>query len=259
MKTSSKFINQSSRYFFAASLSLLLIAPGTKAASNANGDAAKALQTSTVCSRVLSFGTQSLTSITSREAKLTSDWSADTAKRQQAEQTFDAKVSTDRAHWDSSRTTNFAKLTADAKTSIQQQAVTTYEQTVLAAVATRRSTVDKARDTYRVAITSAASSRRGAITQAAGTFQSAVNTAITTAQASCSSGATGSTIRTSFMASLKTARTTFTSSVGSAPQTTGLAQQAAATRTAAVKQADDTFAQAVQSAVTALKAALGQQ
>ncbi len=262
MKASFNPLRVTGRILIAAALTTSMTSPLAASAMephpSATDQAAQAVHTQNECAKITGFGQHALSSISSRVAKVNADVTADAAKRLQQEQAFDAKMVTSRAHWDQVREQHFTKLTADAKTNEQKQAVAAFQSTVLAAVATRRLAVDHARDTFRAALVQDAVSRHSQVTLALNAFTTAVNAAVAQANANCATG-DPATVRSAFVAALKQARQNLEAAIKAIPKHGPVVEQAAKTRKQTIAQADQAFHQTVQAAVATLKTALGQK
>ncbi len=257
MKVSSRTYPRLTRLIIASAIAAPMVLPFGANAASPSQTAAAALKASNECTKVATFGKNALANINSRSTKLDTDAAADGAKRQAQWASYDATVASDRTRWDSVRQQNFAKLTADAKTTTQQAAVSAFEATVLGDVTTRRSSVDAARNTFRSTVEQDASSHLMAIQAAIATFQSSVNGAVTTAQEACSAGDT-TNVGTTFVAAMKQARVTFNSTTLGIPKLLPEVQAAGQARDATIKQVDATFQTDVTQAGQTLKTALGQ-
>jgi hypothetical protein len=257
MKVSSRIRPRLTRLILTTAVVAPMALPYGVSAASPSQQAQQALKASTECTKVQTFGQNALNTIATRTNKMQTDSASDAAKRQQQWASYDTQIASDRANWDNVRQQNFAKLSAEAKTSTSQSAVSTFEQTVLGDVTTRRSAVDDARNTYRSTVTQDASARLAGLLAAVSTFKGAVQTAMNTAQASCTAGNTTG-VGTTFVASMKQARMSFNAAISAVPKLTPQVQAAGQTRDATIKQADSTFQSQVQQAAGVLKSALGQ-
>lgn len=253
MKASSNF------YRLVAVFALSLLPVTTLAQNNPVGaavaSAKQEIHTQNMCSRVNTFGQNALGNITRRTAKVQSDRSADANRLQQEESAVDTKVTADRAKWDQSRASQFTKLTAIAKTPVQQQAVSTFEQSVLADVATHRSAIDAARNIFRSALQQTISTRQTQQDQAFNAFTTSVKTAIAQADASCSTADPTGVAKT-FTAAMKQARSTLQTTITGISKVNGTEQTLAATRTQSIKNADSAFQAAVKQAAQTLSSVI---
>ncbi|HUD11829.1 MAG TPA: hypothetical protein VMS08_05430 [Candidatus Saccharimonadia bacterium] len=210
------------------------------------------------CANLAADETKVQTTVSTRLSTLDQNRSDAAQKLQEERANFDAQVTTNRANWDADRQKNFTALEAKATTATEQQAVSAFEQTVLADVATHRSTIDAARDTFRAGEDQALAGRQAQVNTAVSSFQSAISTSESAAQSSCDSGATPSSVRLTFVMSMKNARISYQTAVAAVPKIDSAVQSLAATRKSAVTAADTTFTAAVEKAGKTLKTALHQ-
>lgn len=196
--------------------------------------------------------------IARREAKITADRAAYDAKLTSDRAKVNATVASDRAKADALRQAHYDKLTADATTTAQKQAVVTFEATVDAAITTRRQGMDAARAVFRSGVDRAIAMRRSQVDAAIQTFLNSVAAASTAAKAGCQSGQATDTVRANFVAAMHNARTTLTATLRAIPTLGSSVKNLAATRNQAFAQIQATFKTTIQQAAAALKAALGQ-
>lgn len=180
-------------------------------------------------------------SVSNLSDKTSQAWSQQDQRQTANWQTVDQKVITVRQQADTTRSTNFAKLTARATTDAEKQAVQTYESSVSSTVTTRRSAFDTTRQDFRTGVTSVISTRRSTVVSQLNQFKSSVSSAVSMAEATCSDNSTsGAVARTTLVASLKTARVTFQSGRTGDDKIGPQIQQLAATRKAAFQAAEQT-------------------
>jgi len=176
---------------------------------------------------------------------------ANVASRQQ---TRAEDLTTLRAADDAQRQAIYAKLMAEATTTVEQQAVAQFQTTIEAGVTVRKSAVDAAIAAYWASLNDVLKNRQAAVVVAEQNFDASTKSALSDAQSQCADGTAPATVRARFASAAEAAKTKFNSdrkAIDKAgPQIKALLQ----IRNQAVKNAIDTFHELAENARVALKA-----
>jgi hypothetical protein len=237
------------------SASLIILAPLNSLAVSNIGPATNNQKPSTIpaTSQFCNSFNVKANAVTARvsnlSGKLSQAWTRQDQKIASQQQQVNQKIAADRQQADATRAADFTKLEAKATTSVQKQAVQTYENAVNGAVTVRRASFDSARKDFRAGLQNIIDTNRNTVSSQLDSFSGAVNTAITNAEASCSgTSTTAATIRTTFQSAMKSAQGTYRNDRSGDVKIGTQVQALVATRDAAFNAAEQAFQTTIASA-----------
>ena len=127
-------------------------------------------------------------------------------RRQHAWSERDAEKAERRSDKETRQGKKHNKLESRATTSVQKQAVATFEASVKAAISVRQAEIDKAITDFRVGVASSSSAYQVSIDAAIAEFKNEVNVAFAKAKTDCASGKDVAVIQAELKAALKASK-----------------------------------------------------
>ena len=160
-----------------------------------------------------------------------------------------------RALADANRKEAYNKLSAQATTTSQKQALNTFKSAVEAAVKARKTAVDNALKTYQEGVLTLANSRNDASLALLTKLRNDIKAAFAQAKADCAAGKDTQMIKTNLLSSMRTAREQFTAERQKTNDLKSQLEALKSARNTAIRNAMQEFKQALERAKQDLKAA----